>query len=75
MVLYTPKEKPMTLEEVQNAGYGVSVTPTRLVLRSPYNTPETCIEDVSERVRVCKVSVLVGILTFSLVGFLSPSTR
>lgn len=57
MVLYTPKEKPMTLEEVQNAGYGVSVTPTRLVLRSPYNTPETCIEDVNGvEMEVFKVS-------------------
>lgn len=42
----------MMLEEAQNAGYGVLVTPTRLVVRSPYNTPETYIEDVSERVQV-----------------------
>ncbi|KAB5540071.1 hypothetical protein PHYPO_G00097150 [Pangasianodon hypophthalmus] len=57
MVFYTPKEKPMMLEEVQNAGYGVSMTPTRLVLRSPYNTPETYTEDVNGvQMEVFKVS-------------------
>lgn len=38
----------MTLEEVQKAGYGVSVTPTRLVLRSPKNKPETFTDDVTD---------------------------
>ncbi|KAF7690540.1 zona pellucida protein AX 1 [Silurus meridionalis] len=47
MVFYTPKEKAMILEDVQKAGYGVLMTPTRLVLRSPYNTPETYVEDVN----------------------------
>lgn len=55
MVFYTPKEKPMMLEEVQDAGYGVLITPTRLVLRSPYNMPEIYTEDVSEWVQVCKL--------------------
>ncbi|KAG7316350.1 hypothetical protein KOW79_019891 [Hemibagrus wyckioides] len=57
MVFYTPNEKPMMLEEVRNAGYGVSMTPTRLVLRSPYNTPETYTEDVNGvQMEVFKVS-------------------
>ncbi|KAM9435624.1 zona pellucida protein AX 1 [Clarias gariepinus] len=47
MVFYTLEETPMTLEEVQKAGYGVSVTPTRLVLRSPKNKPETFTDDVN----------------------------
>ncbi|KAK1796108.1 hypothetical protein P4O66_009197, partial [Electrophorus voltai] len=47
MVFYTPKEKPMMLAEVQNAGYGVSSTPSRLVLRSPYNMPETYSQNVN----------------------------
>ncbi|KAK3542320.1 hypothetical protein QTP86_022482 [Hemibagrus guttatus] len=57
MVFYTPKEKPMMLEEVREAGYGVSMTSTRLVLRSPYNTPETYTEDVNGvQMEVFKVS-------------------
>lgn len=40
----------MMLDEVREAGYGVSMTSTRLVLRSPYNTPETYTEDVREQV-------------------------
>lgn len=57
MVFYTPKEKPMMLEEFQNTGYGVLLTPTRLVLRSPYNAPEVYTEDVSEQVQAYKLSL------------------
>ncbi|KAK2864323.1 hypothetical protein Q7C36_003477 [Tachysurus vachellii] len=57
MVFYTPKEKPMMLDEVREAGYGVSMTSTRLVLRSPYNTPDTYTEDVNGvQMKVFKVS-------------------
>lgn len=74
MVFYTPKEKPMMLEEVRNAGYGVSMTPTRLVLRSPYNTPETYIEDVRERVKYrCVSSLALEIFWFSV--FFHPGER
>ncbi|XP_076873884.1 zona pellucida protein AX 1 [Brachyhypopomus gauderio] len=47
MVFYTPREKPMMLSEVQNAGYWISSTPSRLVLRSPYNMPETYSQNVN----------------------------
>ncbi|XP_066532751.1 zona pellucida protein AX 1 [Hoplias malabaricus] len=47
MVFYTPKEKPMMLEDAQKAGYGVSTTPFRLVLRSPYNMAETYTQNVN----------------------------
>ncbi|TSR99429.1 Zona pellucida sperm-binding protein 2 [Bagarius yarrelli] len=57
MVFYTPKEKPMMLTEAQEAGYGVSITPTRLVLRSPYNAPETYIENINGvQMKIFKVS-------------------
>ncbi|XP_036437925.1 zona pellucida protein AX 1 [Colossoma macropomum] len=46
MVFYTPKEKPMMLGDVQKAGYGVSTTPTRLVVRSPYNMADTYSQNV-----------------------------
>ncbi|XP_030637540.1 zona pellucida sperm-binding protein 2-like [Chanos chanos] len=46
MVFFTPKEKAMLLDDALKAGYGISATATRLVLRSPYNTPETYTENV-----------------------------
>ncbi|XP_062858610.1 zona pellucida protein AX 1 [Trichomycterus rosablanca] len=57
MVFYTPVEKPMKKVEVQNAGYGLSATPARLVLRSPYNMPELYTETVSRvQMKVLKVN-------------------
>lgn len=47
MTFYTPEEKIMLLREAQKAGYGAMSTPSRLVMRSPYNTAETYSEDVS----------------------------
>uniref|UniRef100_A0AAR2IJ64 ZP domain-containing protein n=1 Tax=Pygocentrus nattereri TaxID=42514 RepID=A0AAR2IJ64_PYGNA len=46
MVFYTPKEKPMMLRDVEKAGYGVKTTPTRLVVRSPYNMADTYTQNV-----------------------------
>lgn len=37
----------MVLKDAHRAGYGAMTTPTRLVLRSPYNMPETYAEEVS----------------------------
>lgn len=37
----------MLKREAEQAGYGSMVTSSRLVVRSPYNTPETYSEDVS----------------------------
>uniref|UniRef100_A0A3B1ITE6 Zona pellucida protein AX 1 n=1 Tax=Astyanax mexicanus TaxID=7994 RepID=A0A3B1ITE6_ASTMX len=47
MVFYTPKEKPMMMEDVLKAGYGVSTTPSRLVLRSPYGMEDTYTQNVN----------------------------
>ncbi|XP_072531087.1 zona pellucida protein AX 1 [Salminus brasiliensis] len=47
MVFYTPKEKPMMLGDVLKAGYGVSTTPSRLVLRSPYGMDDTYSQNVN----------------------------
>lgn len=63
----------MMVEEVQNAGYGVSVTPTRLVVRSPYDAPETYIEDVSESRCVKTVMVMILILILMLFLFFPKS--
>ncbi|XP_034384063.1 uncharacterized protein LOC117727742 [Cyclopterus lumpus] len=41
VVFFTPEEKIMTVTEAQRQGYGISNTPTRLVLRSPITSPET----------------------------------
>lgn len=37
----------MVLKEAEQAGYSARLTPSRLVMRSPYNTAETYSEDVS----------------------------
>ncbi|KAM6954090.1 uncharacterized protein FYW47_013047 [Aplochiton taeniatus] len=47
MTFYTPTPKVMLLAEAQRAGYGAMTTPSRLVMRSPYGTPETYSEDVA----------------------------
>uniref|UniRef100_A0A4W5MP96 Zona pellucida protein AX 1 n=1 Tax=Hucho hucho TaxID=62062 RepID=A0A4W5MP96_9TELE len=41
MTFHTPDPKVMLLTDAQRAGYGVMMTQTRLVIRSPYNTAET----------------------------------
>lgn len=48
MTFYTPEPVSMLKREAEQAGYGSMVTSNRLVVRSPYNTPETYSEDVSE---------------------------
>ena len=46
MTFYTPEPMDMMLAEVHQAGYGAMMTPNRLVVRSPYNTAQTYLEDV-----------------------------
>ncbi|XP_055729517.1 uncharacterized protein LOC129817942 isoform X2 [Salvelinus fontinalis] len=41
MTFHTPDPKVMLLTDAQQAGYGVMMTQTRLVIRSPYNMAET----------------------------------
>ncbi|XP_071324078.1 uncharacterized protein [Trachinotus anak] len=41
LVFFTPEEKIMKVTEAQRSGYGIANTPSRLVLRSPKNAPET----------------------------------
>ncbi|XP_028295584.1 uncharacterized protein LOC114457744 [Gouania willdenowi] len=47
VIFYTPEEKIMTVTEAQRHGYGITNTPTRLVLRSPKTSPETFIVNVA----------------------------
>ncbi|XP_059212233.1 uncharacterized protein LOC131990981 [Centropristis striata] len=47
MVFFTPEERVMKMSEAMSRGYGISNTPTRLVLRSPKTSPETYTQDVA----------------------------
>ncbi|KAK9531422.1 hypothetical protein VZT92_010849 [Zoarces viviparus] len=47
ITFFTPEEKIMPLTEAHRRGYGISNTPTRLVLRSPLTSPETYIQNVA----------------------------
>uniref|UniRef100_A0A3B5BAZ9 Zona pellucida sperm-binding protein 2-like n=1 Tax=Stegastes partitus TaxID=144197 RepID=A0A3B5BAZ9_9TELE len=58
MTFFNPDPVAMVLEEAEQAGYSAMTTPTRLVVRSPYNTAETYSEDVAGiPMEVFKVSV------------------
>ncbi|XP_026089540.1 uncharacterized protein LOC113063394 [Carassius auratus] len=46
ILLYTPGEKAFHKDTLQAMGYSVSTSPTRLVMRSPFNTAETFIQNV-----------------------------
>ncbi|XP_041832760.1 uncharacterized protein LOC121634283 isoform X2 [Melanotaenia boesemani] len=60
VVLYTPAgEKHMSVADIQRSGYGISNTPTRLVLRSPMMAPETYTQNVARiPMRVFKTSTI-----------------
>ncbi|XP_033504946.2 uncharacterized protein LOC117270995 [Epinephelus lanceolatus] len=47
LVFFTPEERIMKVTEAQQRGYGISNTPTRLVLRSPKTSPETYTQNVA----------------------------
>ncbi|XP_071058048.1 uncharacterized protein [Pseudochaenichthys georgianus] len=47
VVFFTPEERVMQVDEAQRNGYGISSTPTRLVLRSPNPSHETYTKDVA----------------------------
>uniref|UniRef100_G3P5P7 ZP domain-containing protein n=1 Tax=Gasterosteus aculeatus aculeatus TaxID=481459 RepID=G3P5P7_GASAC len=47
LVFFTPEERIMKVKEAQRRGYGISNTPTRLVLRAPLSSPETYIQTVA----------------------------
>ncbi|KAK6297179.1 hypothetical protein J4Q44_G00317620 [Coregonus suidteri] len=47
ITFHTPDSKVMVLKDAHRAGYGATTTPTRLVLRSPYNMAETYSEEVA----------------------------
>ena len=58
MTFYTPEPVAMVLMEAEQAGYSAQTTPTRLVVRGPYNTAETYSEDVSiVLISPCQVSM------------------
>lgn len=48
MTFYTPEPVSLLQREAAQAGYSSMVSSKRLVVRSPYNTPETYSEDVSD---------------------------
>ncbi|XP_033991606.1 uncharacterized protein LOC117487051 [Trematomus bernacchii] len=47
VVFFTPEERVMQADEAQINGYGISSTPTRLLLRSPNPSRETYTKDVA----------------------------
>ncbi|XP_058469804.1 zona pellucida protein AX 1 isoform X2 [Solea solea] len=47
MTFFTPEPVSMVLREATQSGYAAKLTPTRVVVRSPYNTAETYTEDVA----------------------------
>ncbi|XP_039455438.1 zona pellucida protein AX 1 [Oreochromis aureus] len=58
MTFFTPEPVVMVPREAEQAGYSAMTTSTRLIMRSPYNTPETFSEDVAGiPMEVFKVSV------------------
>ncbi|XP_075940163.1 uncharacterized protein LOC142941920 [Anarhichas minor] len=60
ITFFTPEEKIMPLNEAHRRGYGISNTPTRLVLRSPLTSPETYIQNVAGvPMSVLKTSIVV----------------
>ncbi|KAL6095853.1 uncharacterized protein ACO6RY_09688 [Pungitius sinensis] len=46
VTFYTPEPVAMVPREAEQAGYGLKLTSTRLVVRSPYNTAQTTSEEV-----------------------------
>ncbi|XP_059369158.1 uncharacterized protein LOC132107038 [Carassius carassius] len=48
ILLYSPEEKSFDKETLQAMGYNVQSSPTRLVMRSPYNTLETFVQNVDD---------------------------
>ncbi|XP_053301387.1 uncharacterized protein LOC128460294 [Pleuronectes platessa] len=47
VVFFTPEEKVMTVAEAQRSGYGISSTPSRLVLRGPHTASEMYTQNVA----------------------------
>ncbi|XP_042359983.1 uncharacterized protein LOC121955951 [Plectropomus leopardus] len=47
LVFFTPEERIMKVTEAQRSGYGITNTPTRLVLRSPKTSAETYTQNVA----------------------------
>ncbi|XP_028997903.1 uncharacterized protein LOC114850094 [Betta splendens] len=47
LLFFTPEERMMTVSEALRRGYAVDNTPSRLLLRSPKNSPETYVQNVA----------------------------
>ncbi|XP_062324228.1 uncharacterized protein LOC134025304 [Osmerus eperlanus] len=47
VVFTIPEQRVMKIDQVQRTGYGITNTPTRLVLRSPLNAPEMFFQNVA----------------------------
>lgn len=59
MAFYTPEEVVMAWNKAEQAGYSTRLTPSRLVMRSPYNTAETHSEEASDKPASKSISVLL----------------
>ncbi|XP_034018464.1 zona pellucida protein AX 1 [Thalassophryne amazonica] len=58
MTFFTPEPVVMMPREIKQAGYGATVTPNRIVIRTPYDTAETYSEDVAAvPMQIFKVAV------------------
>uniref|UniRef100_A0A8C6WPG1 Zona pellucida protein AX 1 n=1 Tax=Neogobius melanostomus TaxID=47308 RepID=A0A8C6WPG1_9GOBI len=58
LTFYTPEPITMVQREAEQAGYGAQTTAQRLVIRSPYQSPETSSEEVAGiPMEVLRVSV------------------
>uniref|UniRef100_A0A3Q4HYP3 Zona pellucida protein AX 1 n=1 Tax=Neolamprologus brichardi TaxID=32507 RepID=A0A3Q4HYP3_NEOBR len=77
MTFFTPEPVVMVPREAEQAGYSAMTTSNRLIMRSPYNTPETFSEDVAgipmEIFKVIASSLLGGVLfTESVISWYIP---
>lgn len=48
VMVYAPAEKTFSLVQLQGQGYGLHISPTRLLIRGPHNTSATYFQDVAQ---------------------------
>ena len=66
LMFFTPEPKVMLLNEAKKAGYGVKSTEHRLVLRSPFNSAETYIENVSNCPQQLVPAIIIHLNVYSI---------
>lgn len=65
LMFFTPEPKVMLLNEAKKAGYGVKSTEHRLVLRSPFNSAETYIENVRNCPQQLVPAIVIHLIIYS----------